>query len=101
MIFPNDFIDKIICGDCLEIMRKIPDGSIDLIVTSPPYNIGNNHHTGNKRHYSYYDNFPEREYQLWQIEVLNECFRILSTNGSLIYNHKNRLKVGVQITPYE
>ena len=35
--FPDDFIDKVICGDCLEVMKDIPDNSIDLIVTDPPY----------------------------------------------------------------
>jgi DNA modification methylase len=35
--YPNDFINKIICGDCLEVMKDIPDNSIDLVVTSPPY----------------------------------------------------------------
>ena len=45
MIFPDDFINKIICGDCLEVMEQIPSESIDLIVTSPPYNLKNS--TGN------------------------------------------------------
>lgn len=33
----TDFIDSIICGDNCEIMRRMPDGCIDLVVTSPPY----------------------------------------------------------------
>ena len=37
--YPKDFINKIICGDCFEIMKKIPDKSIDLILTDPPYGI--------------------------------------------------------------
>lgn len=37
--FPGDFINKIIQGDCLEVMKQIPDNSIDLIVTDPPYGI--------------------------------------------------------------
>lgn len=36
MHYPDDFMNQILCGDCLDIMRKIPDGSVDLIVTSPP-----------------------------------------------------------------
>lgn len=92
---------KIIQGDCLEEMRKIPDQSVDLIFTSPPYNLGNGHHTGTKRHKAYDDNMPEKEYQEWQVKVLNECFRILKDSGSMFYNHKNRIKNGVQITPYE
>lgn len=35
-----DFINKVIQGDCLEVMKDIPDKSIDLIVTDPPYGIG-------------------------------------------------------------
>lgn len=33
----NDFLDKIICGDCLDVMRGMPNGCVDLTVTSPPY----------------------------------------------------------------
>jgi len=92
---------KLILGDCLEKMQDIEDGSVDLVFTSPPYNLGNSHHTGKKRHKAYDDNLPEKEYQNWQIQVLRECHRILKDKGSLIYNHKNRIKNGVQITPYE
>jgi site-specific DNA-methyltransferase (adenine-specific) len=94
-------INQILQGDCLELMKDIPDKSIDIVFTSPPYNLGNGHHTGNIRHKAYNDNLPEKEYQEWQIAVLNECYRILKDKGSLIYNHKNRIKNGVQITPYE
>lgn len=37
MEYPNDFINKIIQGDCVEVMKYIPDNKIDLVVTSPPY----------------------------------------------------------------
>jgi DNA modification methylase len=36
---------EIICGDVLEELKKMQDESFDLIITSPPYNLGNNHHT--------------------------------------------------------
>ena len=39
MIYPDDYINKIICGDCLELMKDIPDKSIDLILIDPPYGI--------------------------------------------------------------
>jgi site-specific DNA-methyltransferase (adenine-specific) len=90
-----------ILWDCLEEMKNIPDGSIDMVFTSPPYNLGNGHHTGNMRHKAYDDNMPENEYQAWQIKVFNECYRVLKYDGSIIYNHKNRINNGVQITPYE
>ena len=34
----EDFLNKIICGDVLEILREIPSSSVDLGITSPPYN---------------------------------------------------------------
>ncbi len=40
MKYPDDYINKIICGDCLEVMKGIPDKSVDLVLTDPPYGIG-------------------------------------------------------------
>jgi site-specific DNA-methyltransferase (adenine-specific) len=39
MKYQQDFINKIICGDILKVIKQIPDGAIDLVVTSPPYNL--------------------------------------------------------------
>ena len=88
-------------GDCLEIMKDIPDKSIDLIITSPPYNIGNM--KSNTIKYGTYNgnNMKEGDYQSWQIEVLNECFRVLKDEGSMFYNHKVRIKKGLAIHPLE
>lgn len=94
-------LNKIYNEDCLITMQNIPDNFIDIIFTSPPYNLGNDHHTYNKRHFPYEDNIPEEKYQEWQKQVLNECYRVLKTSGSMFYNHKNRIKNGKQITPYE
>lgn len=97
-------INNIYNIDCLEGLKQLPNESIDLIITSPPYNLGKTHHTGNHRFESYNqynDDMPEDLYQKWQIEILNECYRVLKQNGSMWYNHKNRIKNGVQITPYE
>jgi len=93
--------NEVVCGDCLEGMKLIPDKSIDLVLTSPPYNLGNSHHTGNKRIKAYDDNLPEEDYQNWQIAILAELYRILTPQGSILYNHKNRIRDGVQISPYE
>ena len=97
-------LNKIYNEDCLEGMAQMDAESVDLIITSPPYNLGKSHHTGNNRFKSYSeynDDMPEELYQQWQKEILNECFRLLGPNGSLIYNHKNRIRNGAQITPYE
>ena len=88
--------------DAISAMRKhIKDESVDLIITSPPYNLGNNHHTGGKKTGCYFDNMPEQEYQNWQVDFLNECFRVLKPTGSLFYNHKNRIKKGMEISPVD
>jgi site-specific DNA-methyltransferase (adenine-specific) len=93
--------NKIYQGDSLKILKTLETDSVDIIITSPPYNLGNNHHTGNKKTQAYNDNYPEFLYQENQVEVLNECFRVLKKEGSMFYNHKNRIKNGVQISPYE
>ena len=95
--------NKIYNMDCLEGLKQIDDESIDLIITSPPYNLGKSHHTGNnhfKAYTEYDDNMPEDLYQKWQVEILNECYRVLKKDGSLWYNHKNRIRNGEQIEPY-
>lgn len=93
--------NKIINDDCLNVLKQLPNNCIDLVVTSPPYNIGNVHHTGNTRHSPYADDIDEQEYQNWQIKVLNELARVLKNTASIFYNHKNRIKDGFTISPYE
>ena len=106
----DDLLNKIVCGDCLETMRKIPDSSVDLVVTSPPYNLKNS--TGNgmsantktgkwagnplQNGYSHYsDNIPADEYAEWQYNCLKEMFRIIKEDGAIFYNHKWRVQNGL------
>ena len=93
--------NRVIQGDCLEVMKEIPDNSVDCIITSPPYNIGKMH--SNHLKFGTYNgnDMKEEDYQKWQIEVLNECFRVLKDNGSMFYNHKIRIKNGIGIHPME
>lgn len=89
--------------DVLEGLRQLDDESIDLIITSPPYNkAGLNGKQKGKKWVGTIDyggdfeidNKPENEYQKWQIEILNECYRVLKKDGSMFYNHKNRIIKG-------
>jgi len=91
---------NLIRGDCLQVLPTLEDESIDLVVTSPPFNLGNTHHTGNHRFSPYNDDLPEEEYQEKQLMILNELHRVTKNDGSLFYQHKNRIKDGVSITPY-
>lgn len=102
-------INKIICGDAVSIMKKIPDGSVDLIVTSPPYNLKNSTGNGMKdgrggkwanaalqKGYSHHDDcMPHHEYVAWQRNCLTEMLRIIPNNGAIFYNHKWRVQAGL------
>ena len=39
MKYPEDFLNKVIQGDCLEVMKQMPDKCVDLVLTDPPYGI--------------------------------------------------------------
>ena len=78
MKYPENFINKIIQGDCLEVMKDIPDNSIDLIITSPPYNVGMPYGTDDRKNYQNYLEFTEK----W----LKECYRILINGGRIAVN---------------
>ena len=88
-------------GDCLEIMKDILDESIDIIITSPPYNIGKMH--SNKTQFGTYsgNDMKEFDYQQWQLDIFKEYKRILKPDGSIFYNHKVRIKNGKAINPLE
>ena len=46
MKWPDDYVNQVVCGDCFEILPVIPDGSIDLVVTDPWYELNVNHGSG-------------------------------------------------------
>ena len=73
---------KCIVGDCLEIMKKMPDESVDMIITDPPFNIGK------KYGGVYKDNKKHDEYIEWCKIWLAECIRLLKKTGSLyLFNY--------------
>lgn len=99
---------NILQGDCLEIMRTLPDEYVDLVVTSPPYNIKNTTGGGmstgqglwkscalRNGYDTYDDNMPHADYVEWQRAVLTECMRLIPDNGAIFYNHKWRVQNGL------
>ena len=70
------FENKIILGDCINKMKEIPSGKIDLIFTDPPYNIGIKYDTHN-------DKMKYEDYICWCEEWIEECIRLLKNNGSI------------------
>ena len=103
MTQPN-FMNRIITGDALRILREIPSEVIDMGVTSPPYNKGENKKgwlVKNVKYISASDKLPEHIYQVKQIEVLDELFRVTKPGGSFFYNHKLRWERGVLLHPMD
>ena len=108
MTFPNDFVNKIICGDAVNVMKQIPDGVVDLVITSPPYNLKNSTGNGMKDgrggkwanaalqngYSNHADCMPHDEYVKWQRECLTEMMRVVPDTGAVFYNHKWRVQDG-------
>lgn len=102
--------------DCIECLRDQKSSTVDVIITSPPYNLGTTTGGGfptkNKGKWSggglangynetHSDSMPALEYKLWQQQFLIECWRVLADNGAIFYNHKCRVQNGVLQTPLE
>lgn len=88
--------NKIYCGDCLELMKEMEDNSVDLCITSPPYNINLRLHgdkytkrskceTGPCNKYNTYsDDLSIDEYFKFQRDFLNESIRVCDTTFYII-----------------
>ena len=101
--------DTIILGDSLDVMRRLPSNSVDLIVTSPPYNLKNSSGNGlkddrggkwenaslMKGYQKHTDDMPYDEYCKWQRSCLRQMLRLIPDNGAIFYNHKWRVQKGI------
>jgi len=100
----DEYLNKIIQGDTLSILKTLPDEIVDVGVTSPPYNKGENKKgwlVKNVKYLDAMDKLQESLYQKNQIEVLNEIYRITKTGGSFFYNHKIRWEKGKMLHPMD
>jgi site-specific DNA-methyltransferase (adenine-specific) len=113
-----------------EVLPTLPAGSVDMVFTSPPYNLGTTTGGGFAKplgHYSaasglgargnrfgkwsggalaggygeHDDAMPHGEYVAWQQSILTECWSLLSERGAIFYNHKPRVLAGRLVTPLE
>lgn len=75
-----DFTDKIITGDCLTVMKQIPDNSVDVTFVDPPFNL-------TKQYSSYNDNLAVKEYLNWSKEWILEMIRITKPSGSIFIHN--------------
>lgn len=84
-----NFYDQIICGDCEEVLKQLPEDCVDLIVTSPPY--------ADQRK-STYGGIPADYYVKWFLPKAEQFFRVLKPTGSFILNIKERVVDGERHT---
>jgi len=71
----KDLLNKVICGDCLEVMKEIPDKSVDLVLTDPPYYKAINEKWDKQWK-------TEKKYLEWCKLWFNDCARVLKDTGS-------------------
>jgi DNA modification methylase len=108
--------------DCLDVLPRI--SGVDVIITSPPYNLGTSPGAGGFGHYrdgqssgggkgakwtgvrgagieydDHADSLPWPEYEAWQRTVLDACWDTLSDTGAIYYNHKPRIQKDTLWTP--
>ena len=102
-------LNEFTCGDTVETMKVLPNESVDVVVTSPPYNLKNSTGNGMKDgrggkwssaalldgYADHTDDMPHDAYVQWQREALTEMMRLLKPTGAIFYNHKWRVQAGL------
>lgn len=75
----KNFTDKIVCADCIKTLKEMPDNSVDIIVTSPPYNFEMKYH-------NYKDKQGWDKYFSFLNDIWKECYRVLKKGGRICIN---------------
>lgn len=85
----ESYLDTVVCGDCATTLKGLPDSSVDLIVTSPPY--------ADARKGTYGGIHPNR-YVEWFLPRAGELIRLLKPAGTFILNIKEKVVNGERHT---
>jgi len=75
----ENYINKVINGDTIDVMSEMPEGWVDLVLTSPPYNVGIKYDEHN-------DEIVMDEYWEWSEKWLTEVYRLLKDDGRMAIN---------------
>jgi len=78
--FFENLINKVVEGDCMGVMKKIPEGSVDVTFADPPFNL-------KKKYTNYYDRHEAEVYLSWCKEWLSEMVRITKPTGSIFVHN--------------
>lgn len=73
----TDWVDRLLQGDCIELMATLPEASVDLIFADPPFNIGITYAS------AFHDSRPDRVYVAWSRQWIAQAVRLLKPTGSL------------------
>ena len=98
---------RLYCGDCLDILPALSEGTVDITVSSPPYNmipackpsgiLAEHRHKKSEGYASHADDMPEEEYASFMVQAFGDCMRV--SDGLVWINHKTRFKNRVGIHP--
>jgi site-specific DNA-methyltransferase (adenine-specific) len=117
MLGPYD-LNTINVNDVMHFLGDLPNDSVPMFLFSPPYNLGlsSNGDLGrgmgkkggkwsggalSDGYVDYGDAMPASVYTEWQKAILSECWRCISDNGVIYYNHKPRIQNGLLQTPLD
>jgi site-specific DNA-methyltransferase (adenine-specific) len=70
----QEFLNKIICGDCIKVLGKVQEPFADLIFADPPFNIG-------YRYDKYNDKVERNNYIAWTKDWMTVCKKVLKPNS--------------------
>ena len=76
----NNYLNRILQGDCLELFKNIPDNSVDMTFADPPFNL-------QKKYTSYKDNLAFQEYLDWCEQWIAEMVRVTKPTGSIFLHN--------------
>jgi SAM-dependent methyltransferase len=79
-------LGRFIIADCLQILRDMPDDSVDLVVTSPPYDGQSKYGNGERYEREWYSGFF--------LDVTKEIYRVLRPHGSFVLNYRSKRHAG-------
>lgn len=78
--FFQDNLNNIVNDDCINVLSKIPNESVDVVFADPPFNL-------KKKYNSTNDNLSDSEYMVWTEKWIKECVRILKPGGSIFVHN--------------
>lgn len=79
-------LGALIIGDCIDTLRQVPDDTIDLVITSPPYDGQPRYGNGERYERDWFEDVF--------LKVTSEVLRTLKPNGSFVLNYRSRRRNG-------